>query len=196
MLDSSQTKFVTDQAFGEANILYEIGDKLGFSKTLKGENVKDALKDYYEVIDKVRAEILRLYLADKLSEINEIDEQRLQEHYLTCVANYFRIVRFGNSYPEAKASMVIFNYFIEKGAITRIEGGKYKVDLIKLKPSVADLTTLIHKIEQDGDYQAAKKLVSENAMIKETLKEDLNKIQDQGVPIDVKFKQGKDVLGL
>jgi len=196
MVDSTQVNMVTSNAFSEENLLYEIGDKLGFNKTLKGEKVKDALKDYYTVIDKTRADLVRLYLAKELKNLGEIDASQLEQHYLTYVANVFRIVRLGDGVPEAKAGILVFNYLIEEKAVTRNENGTYLVNIEKMSSSIDELTTLIHKIEQDGDYKKAKEIATDKAMIKEPLKTDIIKIHEQGVPIDVRFKQGKDVLGL
>ena len=196
MIDSTQVNMITSNAFSEENLLYEIGDKLGFNKTLKGDKVKDALKDYYTIIDKTRADLVKLYLAKELKNLGEIDASQLEQHYLTYVANVFRIVRLGDGIPEAKAGMLIFNFFIEKKAVTRNENGTYFVNFEKMNNSIEELTTLIHKIEQDGDYKKAKEIVTDKAMIKEPIKTDINKIHEQGVPIDVRFKQGKEVLGL
>ena len=196
MIDSTQVNMVTSTAFSEENLLYEIGDKLGFNKTLKGVKVKDALKDYYTIIDKTRADLVRLYLAKELKNIGEIDASQLEQHYLTYVANVLRIARLGDGVPEAKAGLLVFNYLIEKKAVTRNENGTYFVNFEKMDTSIEELTTLIHKIEQDGDYKKAKEIANDKAMIKEPLKTDINKIHEQGVPIDVRFKQGKEVLGL
>ena len=41
-----------------------------------------------------------------------------------------------------------------------------------------------------------KKLQKEKAIVKPDLQIDLNKLQQRGIPVDVVFKQGVDVLGL
>ena len=194
MIDPSQAHLISSNAFIEANLLYEIGDKLGFNKTLKGEKVEDALKDYFTIIDKTRSDLVRLYLAKELEKLGEIDALTLEQHYLTYVTNIFRIIRLGDGIPEAKANMLIFNHFIEKKAIKRNKNGTYSVDIKKMSKSIDELTTLIHKIEQEGDYKRAKAIATDKAMLKEPLKSDILKIQ--AVPIDVRFKQGKEVLGL
>ncbi len=194
MIDKSQAGMPNNKSFSEMNLLYEIGDKLGFNKTLKGVKVSDALKDYYLTIDKTRADLVRLYLAGELEKLGEFNKTELNQFYITYVANIFRYVRFGDGFPEAKASMLIFNYFIEHKAIVRNENGRYLVDYNKMQESINVLTKLIHKIEQEGDYKTAKTIASEKAMIKEPLKTDLIKIQE--VPVDVRFKQGKETLGL
>jgi Mn-dependent DtxR family transcriptional regulator len=51
-------------------------------------------------------------------------------------------------------------------------------------------------IQGDGDYARAKELTDRLGVIKPELAEDLKKLEAAKIPIDVRFKQGLDVLGL
>jgi len=51
-------------------------------------------------------------------------------------------------------------------------------------------------IQGNGDYDAAKAMVEELGVIKEQLQLDLNRINEAGIPRDIRFKQGKEILGL
>ena len=48
----------------------------------------------------------------------------------------------------------------------------------------------------DGDYDGVAKLVNEMGIIKPELASDLAKLEAANIPVDITFKQGKDVLGL
>ena len=196
MIDSSQAKLINAEIFFESNILYEIAEQLGFHKTLSDKNIKDELKDYYTIIEKTRSDIVRLFLVPELYKAGQIPEEDIEKHYITYVSNLFRIVRLGDAEAQAKADMIIFNFLQDNKAITRTEDSMYEVDVANMKKFVIELTTLIHSIEENGDYAKAKELVTNNGFIKDELKKDLNKIQEVGIPIDIRFKQGASVLGL
>ncbi len=51
-------------------------------------------------------------------------------------------------------------------------------------------------IQGDGNYQAAKELLDSKGKIGKTLQADLDKLTRANIPVDVKFIQGKSVLGL
>jgi hypothetical protein len=51
-------------------------------------------------------------------------------------------------------------------------------------------------LQGDGDYQKVDQLIATHGDIKESLTKDLEKLSQANIPVDVTFKQGKDVLGL
>jgi hypothetical protein len=51
-------------------------------------------------------------------------------------------------------------------------------------------------IQGDGDYEAAKSLVDTDGVMTEQLRKDLDMVNATGLPVDIVFKKGKDVLGL
>ena len=51
-------------------------------------------------------------------------------------------------------------------------------------------------LQGDGDYDQAKAFVEEMAVIEPELQGDLDRLGQLGIPVDVVFEQGVDVLGL
>jgi predicted DNA-binding transcriptional regulator YafY len=51
-------------------------------------------------------------------------------------------------------------------------------------------------LQGNGDYEGVDALVKEMGVIKPTLERDLQSLADAGIPVDITFIQGKDVLGL
>jgi len=76
------------------------------------------------------------------------------------------------------------------------EDGTYKVNLEEMKAAVTSLLEKILIIQGDGDYAAAKYWVDTDGIMTDQLRQDLDKVNATGLPIDIVFKQGKDVLGL
>jgi hypothetical protein len=112
------------------------------------------------------------------------------------MASIFRSIRFGAADAHGIANMIRFNYFKEKGAFTRNEDGTYKIDYNKMYDAMKSLSALILQLQGDGDYEAVKKLVKEKGIIPETLKNDLQKLNDAHIPVDIIFDQGVKTLGI
>ncbi len=74
--------------------------------------------------------------------------------------------------------------------------GTYRVDPEKLQAATDALTQRILTIQGDGDYDAAKSFVEEYGVIGEQLQADLDRLGAAGIPVDIVFNQGEEVLGL
>jgi predicted DNA-binding transcriptional regulator YafY len=92
--------------------------------------------------------------------------------------------------------MVRFNYFQEQGAFSRNEAGLYSINVEKMTNAINALSELILVLQGNGDYQGVDALVKESGNIGKTLAEDLARLETANIPVDITFKQGKEVLGL
>ena len=92
---------------------------------------------------------------------------------------------------------VRFYYFQEKGAFERDpETGTYRVNFEKMKQAMFDLSKQILTIQGDGNYELSKKMIEESGSIREELQNDLNRIGEAGIPVDIVFEQGPKILGI
>ncbi|WP_461632183.1 dipeptidyl-peptidase 3 family protein [Labilibaculum euxinus] len=198
LMDESQRKNVTFDAFFENVMFHEVAHGLGIKYTLKDhESVRKALKDTYTSIEEGKADILGLYMITQMAEWGELDADKLMDNYVTFMAGIFRSVRFGAASAHGKANMIRFYFFEEQGAFTRnAETGTYKVDFGKMKAAMNELGKQILIVQGDGDYEAAKQMIADRGFIREDLQKDLDRINSAGIPKDVVFKQGMNVLGL
>jgi hypothetical protein len=198
VIDESQLKHVKFEAFFENNLFYEVADGLTINKTIDNkESVKDAMKEYYNTMNGLKADVLRLNFITELHEMGKHEDRDLMDNYVSFVADIFRSVRFGTSHFQGEGNMVTFNFLIDQGAITRNEqSGKYKIDFEKMKAALKAHANNIIVIQGDGNFNAAQELIQENGFIRDELKGDLTKISKAGIPRDVRFEQGKEVLGL
>ena len=126
----------------------------------------------------------------------EISEGVVEDNYVTFMAGIFRSVRFGASSAHGKANMVRFNYFQQAGAFERNSAGLYKVNIEKMSEAMTSLSNLILTIQGTGDYAQVDQLIKDQGMIKQELADDLDKLSKANIPVDITFKQGKEVLGL
>lgn len=193
----AQRDNITFDAFFENVMFHEVAHGLGVKQTINGdETVRDALADYYSGLEEAKADITGLFLVTQLHEMEVITDKDLKDNYVTFLAGIFRSVRFGASSAHGKANMIEFYYLMENGAIERNDEGQYKVNFERMKEVIAELSGLIIQTQGDGNYDYTKKWLDEKGVVGETLQADLDRVNDAGIPKDIVFKQGKDVLGI
>jgi hypothetical protein len=198
LIDEAQRKHITFDAFFANTMFHEVAHGLGIKNTINGKGtVRDALKADFSAIEEGKADILGLYMVDELFEKGEIKEGEVMDNYVTFMASIFRSVRFGASSAHGKANMLRFNFFKEKGAFERdAVSNTYHVNMDKMKLAMNELSALILKIQGDGDLEALLALMKEKGSVDDALQMDLDRLNAAGIPVDVVFNMGVDVLGL
>lgn len=197
LIAQDQLKHVTFDAFFEDVMFHEVAHGLGIKKTLDGKGtVDEALKEYASSFEEGKADILGLYMIDALSQQGELDKTKLMDGYVTFLAGILRSVRFGASDAHGKANMVRFNFFAERGAFSRDAYGRYRVDFEKMRSAMNALSAKLLTVQGDGDYAQAKHMTETMGAMKAELAADLARLKEAKIPIDIRFDQGLDVLGL
>ncbi|MFT5619685.1 MAG: hypothetical protein ACI85I_002932, partial [Arenicella sp.] len=198
LIDESQRKNVTFNAFFANTMFHEVAHGLGIKNTIDGKGtVREALKDNASALEEGKADILGLYMVTKLFEKGEITDGTLEEYYTTFMASIFRSVRFGASSAHGKANMLRFNYFLQEGAFAKNpETGTYKVDFEKLRAAMTSLSEMILTFQGNGDYDGVTKTMNEMGKVGAELQKDLDLLAEKGIPVDVTFEQGVEALGL
>ncbi len=196
LIDESQRKNITFDAFFENTMFHEVAHGLGIKNTLDGKGtVRNALKEHSSALEEGKADILGLYMIQQL--INKGDLKRdFEDNMVTFMAGIFRSVRFGASSAHGKANMIRFNFFKEKAAFTRNEDGTYIVNFDKMEFAMKDLSSLILTLQGDGNYDGVANLVATKGIIPEELQADLDRLGAASIPVDVVFEQGIEVLDL
>ena len=198
LVADDQLQHVTFDAFFQNTMFHEVAHGLGIKNTLNGKGtVSEALKDQASSFEEGKADVLGLYMVQKLADKGEMDKAKLLDNYVTFLAGIMRSVRFGAADAHAKANMVRFNFFAEQGAFSRdAQTGRYRVDADKMRKAIDALSAKLLTIQGDGDYTGAKQLTDTLGVIEPDLAGDLKKLEAAGIPVDIRFQQGLDVLGL
>jgi len=198
LIAEDQRKHVKFDAFFENVMFHEVSHGLGLGNTVdKSSTVREALKDSYTSMEEAKADILGLWCVYQLNEMGELGEKVMMDNFVTFMAGIFRSVRFGAASAHGKANMIRFYYFQETGAFERDAAtGTYRVNFEKMKAAMLSSSEQILKIQGDGDYTTAKKLIEEQGFIREELQKDLDRIGEAGIPRDIIFEQGAEVWGL
>ncbi|MBF81516.1 MULTISPECIES: Zn-dependent hydrolase [Idiomarina] len=192
-----QRENITFNAFFANTMFHEVAHGLGIKNTLNDKGtVRSALKEHASALEEGKADILGLYMVTQLFEQGVLAEGELEDYYTTFMASIFRSVRFGASSAHGKANMIRFNYFADEGAFKRNEKGQYAIDMDKMRAAMNSLSEKILTLQGNGDYNGVAELVATLGVVSPQLKADLDKLADAGIPVDVTFKQGKEVLGL
>lgn len=197
LIDDSQRKHVTFEAFFANTMFHEVAHGLGIKNTIDGRStVREALRDVAASMEEGKADVLGLYMITELFDAGELEDVVLEDYYVTFMAGIFRSVRFGASSAHGKANMVRFNYFLEKDAFIRdAETGKYRVDYEKMREAMTSLSHDILVLQGDGDYEGAQELTN-RGVINAELQADLDRLTQANIPVDISFNQGRAELGL
>ncbi|MGQ7870751.1 dipeptidyl-peptidase 3 family protein [Sunxiuqinia sp. sy24] len=198
LITEDQRGHVKFDAFFENTMFHEVAHGLGMGTTVDGkQTVREALKETYTSIEENKADILGLWVVYQLNEQGEFTDKDLMDNFVTFMAGIFRSVRFGAASAHGKANMIRFYYFQEQGAFERdAASGTYRVNFEKMKQAMLDLSDQVLTVQGDGDYAKAKAMIEEKGFVREGLQADLDRIGDAGIPVDIVFEQGPEVLGL
>jgi hypothetical protein len=189
---------ITFDAFFENVMFHEVAHGLGIKNTLGGgRTVREALSDLAGTLEEGKADVLGLYMIGQLGQMGELDAAKLEDNHVTFLAGIFRSVRFGASSAHGQANMAAFNFLQEQGAFTRdAESGHYRVHFDRMKPAVDALSSRILTLQGDGDHAAARAFLDRYGKVGPELQADLDRIARTDIPVDIVFRQGREVLGL
>lgn len=197
LIAEDQRDAVTFDAFFGNTMFHEVAHGLGIKQTVDGSStVREALGNHASSLEEGKADVLGLYMITSLIESGDWDGDA-REHLTTFVASIFRSIRFGASSAHGRANLIRFNFFVEQGAITRDdEENAYRIDYERLEDAADALSARILTLQGSGDYDAVDAFVNEYLVTPDYLQQDLDRLAEAGIPTDIVYEQGPDVLGL
>ncbi len=197
LIAADQREHVTFDAFFANTMFHEVAHGLGIKNTINGKGtVRRSLQEKASALEEGKADILGLYMVTKLHGMGEI-EGDLMDYYTTFLAGIFRSVRFGASSAHGKANMIRFNYFQEMNAFSFDEETKtYSVNFDEFQQAMNSLSEKILTLQGNGDYEGVSELFEEMGIVGPDLQAALDRVNEAGIPRDITFEQGVEVLGL
>ena len=197
ILDEDALQHLKFDAFFWNVTFHEVAHGLGIKETVNGKgSVDEAMKTQRSNWEEAKADILGLFLVCRLIEKGEITNITEEDAITTYIAGLFRSVRFGAGEAHGIANAMCFNYMYAQGAFTRDENGVYHIDYAKAKAAMESWAGVILATQGEGDFRFAEKFAKENGVIKPEMQQDIDRINNSGVPRDIRFREGLDVLGL
>ena len=198
LIAEEQRSLVNFDAFFSNIMFHEVAHGLGIKNTINGRGrVRQALQERASALEEAKADVLGLYMITELANKGELDDDNLDDNYVTFLASIFRSVRFGAASAHGRANLMQLNFLEEKGAFSYdADSGTYEVDLATMGDAVNELAGVILKFQGDGDYEGLGEFMETYQVVGDTLQQNLDRLGDEGIPVDVVFEQGADVLGL
>lgn len=195
IMEPAQQQYLKFDAFFWNVTFHEVAHGLGIKQTINGKgSVDEAMKTEKSTWEEAKADILGLFLVNTLIEKGEITNITAEDAITTYIVGLLRSVRFGAGEAHGKANMMCYNFFEDEGAFTRNADGTYHIDFEKAKSAIYNWGALILKTQGEGDFEFAKQYTAENASVSDDLQKDLDKINHSGIPRDIIYNQGWDVL--
>ncbi len=188
LVDPAQQKYLTADAFFWNVTFHEVAHGLGVKQTVNGKGSVDAAMGSEKTTwEEAKADILGLFMVNKLIEMGEITDITKEESIATFIAGIVRSVRFGSASSHGKANMMCYNFMEQNGAFTRNAEGRYVMDFAKAEEVIDAWANLILETQATGNQEFAKKYSAENASIREGLAADVAKVNEAGIPRDIVF---------
>jgi len=196
LIARDQRSRITFDAFFANVMFHEVAHGLGIKNTISGKGtVREALKEQAGALEEGKADILGLYMITKLHQRGELEGQDLENNYVTFLASIFRSVRFGASNAHGVANATQLSFFQDRGAFTRDSAdGRYRVDFARMRAAVDELAGQILRFQGDGDYAGVTRFMSQRGRLSPVVQQDLARLGSRGIPVDVVFEQGLEVL--
>ena len=192
LVDPEQLALLNFNAFFENTMFHEVAHGLGIKNTINGKGtVRTSIKERYSALEEGKADILGLYMIQKLNEQGELKGEDIRSNYVSFLSSIFRSVRFGGAAAHGRANIAAFNYLQQQGAFTRDSAtGKYRVDFAKFQSGMNSLAEKILTLQGNGDYEGVGVFQEQYGTISPELQRDLDRLKSKGIPVDVVFDQG------
>ncbi|MBA3889520.1 MAG: Zn-dependent hydrolase [Gemmatimonadaceae bacterium] len=191
LIAADQRPHVTFDAFFGNTMFHEVAHGLGIKNTINGRGtVREALKEQAGWLEEGKADVLGLYMVASLIADGGMPDANLRDHYVTFITGIFRSVRFGAASAHGRANIARFNFFRERGALTRDEAtGTWRVDDARMREAMNALSETILTLQGNGDYDGVVAFMSRYGTIDAVLQGDLDRLSARGIPVDVVFEQ-------
>jgi hypothetical protein len=166
-------------------------------------NPRLELKELYSAIEEAKADVTGLFALQHL--MTQADQGKIQmplphgpaaerELYTTYLASAFRTLRFGLQDAHARGMAIQFNYFLDKGAFRENPDGTYSLEVSKMKDAVNSLDHEFLTIEATGDYNGAKKMLTDLSVIRPATQKTLERLKSLPTDIEPMFVTAETIL--
>jgi hypothetical protein len=170
-----------------STLMHEISHGLGpaFARTASGRrDIREAIGPTYSALEESKADIVGLYGLKWLVDHGDLPKEKLNSYYASEVAGIFRTVRFGVAEAHGRGEIMEFNFYSERGAISRdAASGRYVIDFARMPDAVAALSKELLEQEATGDRARVEAWFAKYDAISPELSKALEAASD--VPVDI-----------
>lgn len=192
LIVDDQLALLNFNAFFENTMFHEVAHGLGIKNTINGKGtVRESIKERSGALEEGKADILGLYMIQKLNEQGELKGEDIRSNYVSFMAGLFRSTRFGGAGAHGRANMAAFSFLQQQGAFVRDSTtNKYRIDFPKFQAGMNALSEKILTLQGNGDYEGVGAFQEQYGKISPELQRDLDRLKTKGIPVDLVFDQG------
>ncbi|HTQ58222.1 MAG TPA: hypothetical protein VMI94_27355 [Bryobacteraceae bacterium] len=185
LMAPEQAAKASAEGYLTGTLLHEIAHGLGPSFARQGGrqvDIREAIGGAYSALEEAKADAVGMFGVAWLAHRGALPGGRLEEYYVSYVADLFRTLRFGTGEAHARAEMMEFNFLYEQKAIVS-RGGRYAIDTGRMPEATAALAKELLEIEAAGDRARAERWFARYDQMPPAMAQALAAIGD--VPVDI-----------
>jgi peptidase M49-like protein len=196
LIAADQRGHVAFDAAFELDMFHEVAHGLGIKHTIDGSaTVRDALRDWANPIEEEKADVLGMFMLDRLARGDDVETQPALDRYVTYVAGLFRLARFGATSPYTISTVSQLAFLAARGALVRdARTGTYRVQPDRMPGAFEALAARLLILQGDGDLEGAADWCTA-AIIGPDLEADLDRVAAARIPIEVFFENAQITAG-
>jgi len=191
LMPPDQAARVSGEGYLLGTVLHEICHGLGpaFAHNPAGDKVgiRESIGPMYSGLEEAKADVVGMYSLKWLVDHGVLPKGKLRGYYASYVAGNLRTLRFGAAEAHGQAEMMEFNYYLEHGAVRRLDSGRYAVNYEKMPGEIANLAKELLEMEASGDRARTESWFKKYDVVPPELQESLKKAADVPVDIDPVF---------
>ena len=187
LLREDEAALASADGYLASTMMHEISHGLGpaFARTASGRrDIREAIGPTYSALEEAKADIVGLYGLKWLVDRGDLPKEKLNGYYASEVAGIFRTVRFGVAEAHGRAEIMEFNFYSERGAISRDAGsGRYAIDFGRMPDAITALAKELLEQEATGDRARVEAWFAKYGTISPELARALQTVST--VPVDI-----------
>jgi hypothetical protein len=187
LMRADEAALASADGYLASTMMHEISHGLGpaFARTPSGrQDIREAIGPTYSGLEEAKADVVGLYGLKWLVDRGDLPKEKLNGYYASEVAGIFRTVRFGVAEAHGRAEIMEFNFYFERGAITRdAASGRYAIDFGRMPDAVAAIAKELLVQEATGDRARVEAWFAKYGTIPPDLAKSLEVASD--VPVDI-----------
>lgn len=187
VLIEEQAPLLMQKYMGAETLFHELSHSLGpgvITENGAETTVAAELKELYSATEEGKADVMGAYNILYMMERGELPAAEKENFLATYFVGLFRAVRFGTGEAHGRGAAFQYNYLVKAGAAHWVEDAqRYHLDFAALEQGIRDLTRDIVILQGNGDYDAAKAFLDQNAVLDDHAKAVIASMTD--IPVDI-----------
>ncbi len=186
LMRTDQAAKASGEGYLVGTLLHEIAHGLGpaFARQNgKTVDIREAIGASYSALEEAKADAVGMFGVKWLADRGALPKERLEEYYVSYVADIFRTLRFGTGEAHGRAEMMECNYLLEHRALTQGTDGRYAIDYARIPDALAALAKELLEIEATGDRARAEAWFARYDQVPPAMLKAIESAQD--VPVDI-----------